>query len=196
MMYEVETQIRANIWEVMKMSRVREMTLFLAKYLPLTLHLLSVVKGNPAGSTLQLPPLGCPSASGFTDNGIYPRLDVSQIFRIGSRTSTNSESGGSHLDLIGGESCGRGISVDRSTSKFLIDLRSNLAMKIVEIVPRTGFVGKPAMNSHVLLAHLTNQGLVSLPSELLDVVSLADVHQEVDEGLVSRISNLVGGCGV
>ena len=86
--------------------------------------------------------------------------------------------------------------MDRSTPKFLIDLRSNLAMKVVEIVPRTGFVGKPAMNSHVLLAHLTNQGLVSLPPELIDVVSLADVHQEIDEGLVSRISNLVGSCGV
>lgn len=188
--------MRANIWEVMKMSLVMDMAFFLVKCLPFTLHLLSIVEGNPPGPTLQLSPFGCPGSSSLTDDGIYPWLDVSQVVSIGSRTLTNPESGGSHLDPIGGEGSGVGIRGDRSPTKLLIDLRSNLTMQIIEVVSGTGFVGEPAMNGHVLLTHITHQGLVTLPQELLDVVSLADVYQEIDEGLISRISNLVGSGGL
>ena len=65
-------------------------------------------------------------------------------------------------------------------------------MEVIEIVTRTGLVREPPVNSHVLLVHLADQGLVALPQKGLDPIPAANIHQKVDQGGQGLVRHLVG----
>ena len=60
-------------------------------------------------------------------------------------------------------------------------------MAAVKPVPWARLCRKPAVDGHVLLIHLPDQRLVALPEQPFDPVSPADVHQEGDQGPISRV---------
>lgn len=62
-------------------------------------------------------------------------------------------------------------------------------MAAVKPVTRAGFRRKPAVDGHVLLVYLTYEVFISLPKQPGDAVALADVHQQVNEGLVGRVGD-------
>ena len=70
-----------------------------------------------------------------------------------------------------------------------VDFCGDLAVAAVKPVTRAGFRRKPAVDGHVLLVYLTYEVFISLPKQPGDAVALADVHQQVNEGLVGRVGD-------
>lgn len=81
-------------------------------------------------------------------------------------------------------------------AETLVDLSGDLTMKVVEIVTGAGLRRKPAVNRHVLLLHLSDKGLVCLPSQCLDPVSLANIGEQGNQSLIGCIRYLVRVGGV
>ena len=91
------------------------------------------------------------------------------------------------------------ISVHHSVKLFLTHFFSlqsriyfgcNLTVATIQPLARTSLVCKPTVYGHILLIHLTDKGLVRFPKQLLDPVTLTDVHQKVNECRIGFLINL------
>ena len=73
-------------------------------------------------------------------------------------------------------------------------------MKVIQIIARTAFVGKPSVDGHNELVRLRRvvKALVFVgkPQQLLLTVTAADVNKQLNESLVRCIGDLVGRVGI
>ena len=151
----------------------------------------SVVERNPTSARFQFAPLGGSSAIGLGNDSVDTGLDeaLAAVIRAGARADV--QVAGCNLDgVVGGSSAGRfagrvAASVAGGAAQATIHRLSDSAMSIVEIVSGASLCRIIPVYGHVAAVKMIHAGrFVRRPDQLLDVVSLADVSNQIDESVV------------